>query len=120
MVKPLTTIKRKDTPMTTTQPTSPNTIASRVRRIHTQMLDIIEGMLAQLAEPPPAQAPAVVVRRQFANTLHIWRFCAQSTCRRSGCCRGEPKHCLRYAMPLLPPETLARLVGSRKRRRLAQ
>jgi hypothetical protein len=120
MLKPLTIIKRKDTAMTTTQPASPNTIASRVRRIHTQMLDVIEGMLAQMAEPPPAQAPVVVLRRQFANTLHIWRCCARSTCRRSGCCRGEPKHCLQYVMPLLPPETLARLAGSRKRGRLAQ
>jgi hypothetical protein len=99
----------------------PAALRARIDGVHQRMLDVIEGLLAQLAAPPPAaQAPVAVARRQLANTLQIWRFCARSTCRHSGCCRGEPKHCLQIAAPLLPPEMLARLVGSRKRRRLAR
>jgi hypothetical protein len=93
------------------------TIHARVGKIHMQMLDVIERMLGELAAPPASGAPRAVARRQVANTLGLWRFCARSTCHRSRCCRGEPRHCLHYALPLLPAEMLESLLTTRKERR---
>jgi hypothetical protein len=57
-----------------------------------------------------------VAQRQLSNTLGLWRFCAQHKCRRARCCRGEPKHCIRYAAPLVP-EALACLIAPRRKQR---
>jgi hypothetical protein len=97
-------------------------IKARIAGIHTTMLDVIERMLADLASAPQTSEPSKpVVRRQMANTLGLWRFCARSTCHRSRCCRGEPRECLQCALPLLPAEMIERLLVTRKdRRRAAQ
>jgi len=93
-------------------------IHDRIDNIHMQMLDAIERVLAALAPAAPPAAPQPsVVRRQVANTLGLWRFCARSTCHRSRCCRGEPTECLRTALPLLPAETVESLLTTRKDRR---
>jgi hypothetical protein len=99
-----------------TQPALPAALRARIDAIHTQMFDVIERMLAQLAAPQ-ANASPLAARRQLANTLGLWHFCAQSKCRRSRCCRGEPKQCLHYALPLLPAETVKSLLATRKQKR---
>jgi hypothetical protein len=91
-------------------------IGDRVARIQMTMLELAERVLAELA-PQPSQPPPIVARRQLANTLGLWRFCARSTCRRSRCCRGEPKECLQCALPLLPAETIEGLLATKKDRR---
>jgi hypothetical protein len=58
-----------------------------------------------------------VARRALANTLGLWNFCPQFRCRRTRCCRGEPSHCLRIALPLLPPDALDELMQRPKRKR---
>jgi len=99
-----------------TKPPLPAALRARIERIQTQMLDVAERILTQLAAPPEsASLPAE--RRQLANTLGLWRFCGRQMCSRSRCCRGEPKACLQAAAPLLPAETLARLLGGKKDRR---
>jgi len=97
----------------------PAALRARIGGIHMQMFDVIERMLAQLAAPQ-ADASLTIERRQFANTLGLWHFCARSTCRRGGCCRGEPKECLQAALPLLPAETLESLLADKKERRRAR
>jgi hypothetical protein len=56
-----------------------------------------------------------VARRQLANMVGLWQFCAQRTCRRARCCLGEPSQCLRIALPLLPPDMVEGLMKRRKR-----
>ena len=102
------------------QSTLPAALWARIDGVHTQMLDIIERMLAQLAAPQADAPPLLAARRQIANTLGLWRLCARPKCSRSRCCRGEPKECLQGALPLLPPETIARLLGGKKERRRAR
>ena len=93
-------------------------IQQRIKQSTHVMLDIIDDMLRKLAPPPAASRPPLIVeRRALANTLGLWQFCAQHNCRRAHCCRGEPTHCLRIAMPLLPPDLLANLITARKRKR---
>jgi len=99
------------------QPTLPAALRTRIAGIHAQMLDVIERTLGELASPPESEPQRAVMRRQVANTLGLWRFCARNTCHRSRCCRGEPRQCLHYALPLLPPEMIERLLTTRKDRR---
>ena len=100
------------------QPTLPAALRARVEGIQTQILDVIEHMLTQLAAEQRGYTPSLTAaRRMVANTLGVSRFCARKACRRSRCCRGEPKECLQGALPLLPPEAIASLLGSKKERR---
>jgi hypothetical protein len=62
---------------------------------------------------PPSEA-----RRRLAHIVGTPSLCSHKACRRSHACRGEPKHCLAVALPLLPPEVVAKLaLGQRKTRR---
>jgi hypothetical protein len=93
-------------------------IQERIRHISSRVLDGIEAVLATLNKAPAArQPPLAVARRALANTLGLWHFCGQRSCRRSHCCRGEPSHCLNIALPLLPPGLLAGLTARKRRRR---
>jgi hypothetical protein len=94
-----------------------NQIRDELDKAQLKMLGIANGLLDKLA-PSPAAPNAVdtVARRQIANILRVPSVCARSTCRRTGGCRGEPSQCLRYALPLLPPEVLAGLLAARGRR----
>jgi hypothetical protein len=79
----------------------------RVTAIQARLFDAIEAILDAL--PPRAAAvalPLSVRRRQVANILQVWRFCDRNLCRRSGCCRAEPLHCLHAGLPLTPAEML--------------
>ena len=78
------------------------------------------GLDSLMPRPARPAAPADVARRQMANILRLSHVCARNTCRRAGSCRGEPSECLRYGLPLLPPEVRAGLFkprGHRSRRR---
>jgi hypothetical protein len=96
-----------------------NDVRDRITRTSHKMLDVIDRILDQLAPPAPrlGSPPPDVRRRQLANILHLFTLCPRSTCRRSGCCRGEPLHCLRIAIPLLPPEAFAGILTPRQRHR---
>lgn len=95
-----------------------NDIQQRIKQSSHVMLDIVDDMLRKLAPPPAASRPPLIVaRRQLANTLGVWHFCAEITCQRARCCRGEPSHCLRSALPLLSPDLFATLISARKRKR---
>ena len=92
---------------------------ARLDRIEQKMLDALERLVESMARKPEPALPAPtlpVIRRQVANELRLWRFCARATCRRSACCRGEPSECLRYGAPLLPPEALTPPRKARVRR----
>lgn len=90
----------------------------RIQQLAGSVLDGLERVIDRVATDETARRPAVTeVRRHGANTIQAWRFCARSACRRARCCRGEPTHCLRLAVPLLPPDMLAGLVEKRRRPR---
>jgi hypothetical protein len=110
--------------MTNTTPT----FRDRLKATQSRLLDVVNAQIEQLAErtmAPPAP-PIAVARRAFANTIKLWMFCNQSRCRRSKCCRGEPRHCLRIGLTLLPPEAFDHLLergkgrAKRERRRLGR
>lgn len=95
-----------------------NYINERIKHISSQMLDVAERQLATLkTAPAPSRPPPAVARRALANSLALWNFCPSRGCRRARCCRGEPSHCLRIALPLLPPDVVAGLMQGRKRGR---
>ena len=99
--------------------TQTNDVQEQITRTHHKMLDALERIVDQLAPPPPrlGTPPPDVRRRQIANIMRLSNFCARSQCRRSGCCRGEPLHCLQIAIPLLPPGAFAGIVTPRQRQR---
>lgn len=81
------------------------------------IVDDISGSLsapAQNHSAPANKIPPDVARRRVANMLRASRFCARPACRRSHCCRGEPLHCLRAVMPLLPAEALEGVLKKRR------
>jgi hypothetical protein len=92
-------------------------INERLARLQMKIFDAAEQVLDRMTAPQADTAPVSVARRQLANTLGLWRLCARSTCRRGRCCRGEPKHCLQFALPLLPAEIIQSLLPPRRTRR---
>ena len=95
-----------------------NDLGERITRISHKMLDTVDVVLDKLTPAPEAaRPPLAVARRQVANLLGLWQLCANRACRRSRCCRGEPSECLRYALPLLPPDMVAGLMRKRNRGR---
>jgi hypothetical protein len=93
-------------------------LRARISDISQRILDVAEATVMNLtAAPPTPPASKTVARRQAANMLEVWRVCALRTCRRTHCCRGEPTDCLRYALPVLPPDMLQRLASPRLRKR---
>lgn len=97
-------------------------VRSRVAAAQLRVLDGLDSMLDKMS-PPADPAPRIgVARRLVANTFKLWRFCDASRCRRSQCCRGEPRDCLRIGIPLLPPDAIGQMIRqgtgeSAKRRR---
>ena len=92
----------------------------RIHAVAYQMLDALDtivGNIAAAQRPDPAQT--ATVRRQVANSLALWRVCANAKCRRTRCCRGEPSDCLRYGLPLMPNALVGLLKMRRPRRRRA-
>jgi hypothetical protein len=90
-----------------------------IGRIQAKIVDAAEAIVDVVATGlrAPAQgrrAPATVARRQIANMLRVSQFCANPTCRRSHCCRGEPSHCLQAVMPLLPEQAFDGLLRKRR------
>ena len=94
----------------------------RVTAVRLRLLEAAEALVEKMTPPPaPAAPPLRVARRMLANQWQFWRYCDMSRCRRSQCCRGEPRNCLRIAIPLLPPDELEDLIrpgeGATRRRR---
>jgi hypothetical protein len=90
---------------------------NHIQRIAREVLDGLDRVLDAMTPPPANKPPLSVVRRQTANMLGLARLCANNTCRRARCCRGEPLHCLRTTIFLLPPEQIERLLLRRKHKR---
>jgi len=90
----------------------------RLDATKSRLLDLVNFQIEQMAERTIASPapPVEVARRAFANTVRLWMFCDQSRCRRSKCCRGEPRHCLRIGLTLLPPEAFDHLLERNKGR----
>jgi hypothetical protein len=90
----------------------------RLDATKSRLLDLVNFQIEQMAERTIASPapPVEVARRAFANTVKLWMFCDQSRCRRSKCCRGEPRHCLRIGFTLLPPEAFDHLLERNKGR----
>jgi hypothetical protein len=96
-------------------------IQTRLKAISEKMLTVAETTVDHLISPPAARPPVAIVRRQVANTLKLWEVCANATCRKAQCCRGEPLHCLQYGLPLMPEAMVALLqMRSPNRRRRAR
>ena len=91
-----------------------NATHDRIKSQSARVLDVIDSLVDRLS-PAPAMPtpPPQVARRHVANIMKLWQFCAAGKCRRSRCCRGEPSHCLRYAMPLLPHGMIVDLLRPR-------
>jgi hypothetical protein len=96
-----------------------NDIQTRIEAISEKMPTITETAVDHLISPPAAPPPVAVIRRQGANTLKPWKVCANATCQKAQCCRGEPLHCLRYGLPLMPDAMVALLQMRTPRRRRA-
>jgi hypothetical protein len=97
-------------------------IRRRVDDMKIRVLDGLDDLLDRMAPPPPDPAPALsVARRLVSNQFKLFLYCDHSRCRRSQCCRGEPRDCLLIGLPLLPLEAITEIVqpGARtaKRRR---
>jgi hypothetical protein len=92
-------------------------LQEKIRRTQHKMVDALEAIVDALApEPTPAPSRAAE-RRQLANGLGAWQFCAKRACGRAQCCRGEPAECLRIGLPLLEGSRLASLLQRRRRPR---
>jgi hypothetical protein len=90
-------------------------------RIHIQqlagkLLDGLDRVLDAIPTPPDKKASRATVRRQTANLLGLSKLCANNTCRRARCCRGEPLDCLRTTLFLLPPEMIESLALTHRRK----
>jgi hypothetical protein len=91
-------------------------------RIHIQqlagkLLDAFDRVLNAVQAPPDNKPSRATVRRQTANLLGLPKLCANNTCRRAHCCRGQPLDCLRTVVFLLPPEMIENLALTRRRKR---
>ena len=96
-------------------------VQSRVAAAQLRLLDGFDSVLDTMT-PPADPAPRIgVARRLVANTFKLWRYCDASRCRRSQCCRGEPRNCLSIAIPLLPADAIEAMIrpseGAKRRRR---
>ncbi len=94
-------------------------INDHIARVQFKIVDTAEHILdvvaADLKKPEAGRkAPATVARRQIANMLRVSQFCANSACRRSHCCRGEPSHCLQSVVPLLPAQAFDDLIRRKR------
>lgn len=87
-------------------------IRDRIDAVAARMVDAAERIVETLNAPPakPPAPPLAVARRQLANMLRTAQFCDLKICQRARCCRGEPLHCLRIAVPLLPEDELTGLL----------
>ena len=90
-------------------------------RVHIQQLagKMLDGLGQVLDAIPKAlddKPSRATVRRQTANLLGLPRLCANSTCKRARSCRGEPLHCLRTTLFLLPPEIIESLALTPRRK----
>jgi hypothetical protein len=96
-----------------------NDMRNRVQAIAHKILGVTETLVDRMAAPPAPPPPVAVMRRLVANRFRVWELCANATCRKARCCRGEPLNCLRYGLPVMP-DALAGLMKMRhpnKRRR---
>ena len=91
-------------------------LQDKIRRTQHKMLDVLEGVVDAVTPKPEPPLARVAERRQIANILGAWQFCARRGCRRARCCLGEPRECLRVTMPLLEGTAFAGLVKKSKRR----
>lgn len=97
-------------------------LRSRVAAAQLRVLDGFDRVHDKMT-PPADPAPRIgVARRLVANTFKLWRYCDASRCRRSQCCRAEPRDCLSIGIPLLPPDAIEQIVrigtgGTQPRRR---
>ena len=96
-------------------------VQTELRRIQLKLFEacekVTDHVTAQFTHAPAATSPADVERRQVANVLGLWQFCARRACTRSRCCKGQPLHCLRTGITLLPEGTLEAFVRSKRKRR---
>lgn len=93
-------------------------LRKRIEGVAGQLIDAAERIVERIAAPPPPDPISVAThRRQFANTLSTWRFCASKTCRRSQCCRRDPLDCLHSVLPLMPDTLIGVLKMRRPKRR---
>lgn len=98
-------------------PEQQKAVQNRINTIAHKMLDAAEKIVDSVAVPVDDRPTVTVLRRQVANTLALWHFCANNRCRRARCCRGEPLDCLRAGLPLVMPDKLVGLLKMRRPRR---
>jgi hypothetical protein len=96
-------------------------IARDQNRIHIQqlagkLLDGFDRVLDAIPKSLDDKPSRATVRRQTANLLGLPKLCANNTCRRARCCRGEPLDCLRTTLFLLPPEMIESLALTHRRK----
>lgn len=94
-------------------------LRQRIHQAQHKMVDVAERIIDTLAKPEPAPARAAE-RRQIANILHTWEFCARRGCRRTHACMGEPLDCLRICLPLLNGTAIAEVMKRYSRSRSAR
>jgi hypothetical protein len=92
-------------------------LQEQIRRTQHKVVDALEGIVDRLSPQPAPARSLAAERRQIANLLGAWQFCAKRACRRAHCCLGEPTECLRICMPVLDAGPLAGLLQRRKRPR---
>jgi hypothetical protein len=82
----------------------------RVKTMRGKLLDEMEHLIEEMKDKRAAAPKLNVARRLIANQFQLWRYCDHSRCRRSGCCRGEPRDCLHIGLPLLPLSAITEIV----------
>lgn len=96
-------------------------VQNELRRIQLKLFKACEkltdNVIASQTKPAAPAASADVERREVANILGTWQFCACRACTRSRACKGEPLRCLEASLTLLPEGMLAALVASKRRRK---
>jgi hypothetical protein len=53
---------------------------------------------------PVHEAVRTAVNRWFSDIFSFWCLCDRPACRRAGCCKGDPSHCVDMFRPLLPDD----------------
>jgi hypothetical protein len=84
-------------------------VRERVAATQLRLLDGLDAILDNM-KPAAPSPPLKVARRLVANQFRLWQFCDASRCRRSQCCRGEPRHCISIAIPLLPLNAIEQII----------